>query len=156
MWGVASQGRFRFETYIVFSKQAAPVWGVASHGRFPKNDLFQSRGLRCRALPRRGALFLTNPFSFLDITFRVNVAKPQTPPTNIASRNSSPSSLSSAEMQQNELVRTYVLHAPRAKMTVVNTNSCKLFICCINIYIYMKIYRYMYMCIYTCISVTYL
>ena len=54
---------------------------------------------------------------------------------NIASRNSSTSSASSAsstsstssaEMVQTGPVRTYVLHAPGAKMTVVYTNSFKI------------------------------
>ena len=45
---------------------------------------------------------------------------------NVVSRNSSTSSTSSAssaEMVQTGPVRTYVLHAPGAKMTVVYTNS---------------------------------
>ena len=45
--GVASQGRF-------FAKQGAPVWGVASQGCLTTK---------------------TTSFSFLDTTFRVNVAK---------------------------------------------------------------------------------
>ena len=80
------------------------MWGVASQDVLflQTNDLFQSRGLRCGALPRRGVFFFnkttffkaggsgvrrclagtlssqkTTPFSFPDNTFRVNVAKSQ-------------------------------------------------------------------------------
>ena len=43
---------------------------------FQKNDLFQGRGLRCGALPHRDVFSLKNdPFPFLDTTFRVNVTQ---------------------------------------------------------------------------------
>ncbi len=65
-----------------------------------------------------------------DPTFRGNVAKPPCLPTKYSLSELTPSSAASAasaEMVQTGPVRTYVLHAPGAKMTVVHTNSLKLY-----------------------------
>ena len=68
-----------------FLKQGALVRGIAPQGRFfvcKKTTLFQSRA-PVRGIASRGHFCFSknDPFSLLDITFRVNVAKPPCPPT---------------------------------------------------------------------------
>ena len=82
-WGVASQGRFFVVNKSTFSGRGAPVWGGASQGCLcffkQKTTLFSKQGAPVWGIASQGFCFFSKdyPFSFLDTTFQVNVAKSQ-------------------------------------------------------------------------------